>query len=85
MSREQDILTTLDSITESSKSGSKASDQPSIFEQLQQLDEDNLLKAKKQIDHLVEKKEGEKRRIREQLQMSQQTEEERIDSMFTGI
>jgi len=86
MSRQQQVLDALSSITEQDNNKSKKEDdQPSIYEMLSRMDEHELMSVKKQVDHLVEKKEGERRRLRERMNMQSETDEEKLNKMFTGL
>jgi hypothetical protein len=81
MSRDQQVDEALDSILEQSRTEKpELSTQQQIYNVISNLSESELLKLKKQVDHLVEKKEGERRRMRERL-----THQRDMDSLLDGL
>lgn len=81
MSREKQIDSAFDSILEGSGSRNTNDPQVKIYNMLNEMSEDDILKVKKQVDHLIEKREGERRRMRERVQAN----ERNIDSMFGDL
>ena len=81
MSRDKQIDTALDSILEGSQSTETNNPQVQVHNILRQMNEDELLKVKKQVDHLVEKQEGERRRMRERVVAN----EKDMTNMFDGL
>lgn len=87
MSREDQIFKALSGITEQkgSKPGKKKTKQQELYDLLESMDEAELNQAKKQVSHLIEKQEGKKQRLKEQYEVANQSNEERMDNMFKGL
>jgi transcriptional regulator with AAA-type ATPase domain len=86
MNREQQILDTLNEITKKSNLSKKEkTNQENLYEILQGMDETEMQNAKKLILHMIEKNEGNKQKIKEAYKINKETEEQRLNSMFTNL
>lgn len=82
MSRDNDIDSALDSILEGSGSRDTNDPQVQIYNLLNEMSEADMLKVKKQVDHLVEKREGERRRMRERVQANEKDMNSTLDGLI---
>jgi hypothetical protein len=83
MSRDDQINSALDSIVQESGTKSNKENDPhvQIHNLLEKMTEDEINRVKRQVDHLIEKKHGERKRTQERVKFNSQRE----DNMFDGL